>query len=153
MRLLKVDLSNSNLRTRSSLAPDIDLHPAFVFTPDPDLAKAIVAMGEMSDYRELEEELPCTLVSILLFGLVAKEDETMRAFERMSVHYRNPWNDNYSEFWNAFQALQYVFMKRYHNNHALIDMVRDHLPQDCNYCEEGVLHVRRSRSGRHYLIG
>lgn len=110
-------------------------------------------MGEMSDYENLKEELPCTIVSILLFGLVSSEDETMRAFERMSVHYRSPWKSSYFEFWGAFQALQYVFTRRYRENHDLKNMIYDYLPQDCNYCEEGVLRVRRSKSGRHFLIG
>ncbi len=110
-------------------------------------------MGEMSDYQNMIDELPNILISILLFGLVTDEGETMRAFERVSVHFINPFNSGYFEFYGHFQALLYVFIKRYQYDEVLKNMIRDHLPQDCNYCEEGVLRVRRSRSGRHYLIG
>lgn len=153
MRYLKVDLSDSNVRSRSSYSPSLDRYPNFVFTPDSDLAKAIVAMGEMSDYENMIDELPNVLISILLFGLVSSEEETMRAFERMSVHFCSPYGKGYFEFWNHFQALHHVFSRRYRGDETLKSMIIDHLPQDCNYCEEGVLRVRRSRSGRHYLIG
>lgn len=153
MRHLKVDLSDSNVLTRNLSSPRLDGYPNFVFTPDTDIAKAIVAMGEMSDYENMVDELPNVLVSILMFGLVSSEEEAMRAFERSSVHFRSPYSGGYFDFWNHFQALHHVFNKRYSHDEALKNMITDHLPQDCNYCEEGVLRVRRSRSGRHYLIG
>lgn len=146
-------MSDSNVLTRSLSSPRLDGYPNFVFTPDTDLAKAIMAMGEMSDYENMVDELPNVLISILLFGLVSSEEESMRAFERASVHFCSPMRKGYFEFHQHFQALLYVFRKRYQYDESLKAMIHDHLPQDCNYCEEGVLRVRRSRSGRHYLIG
>jgi hypothetical protein len=133
------------------MPPSVDLYPGFVLTLDPDLSGALNALGEQVDYDN-GKELPCVLLSIMLFGLVAPHDEVMRAFERLSVHYKNPQSEDYSEFWGGFQATFYVFKRRYIHDEDLKNMIHDVLPRDCDYCEEGLLRVKSSRSGRHFFI-
>jgi hypothetical protein len=133
------------------MPPRLDLYPGFVLTPDPDISGALFAMAKMVDYDN-GDELPGALLSVLLFGLVANEDIAMRAFERMSVHYKDPHSKAYADFWSAFLAVQYVFRRRYANDHDLKNMLHDVLPHDCEYCEEGLLRVTTSKSGRHFHI-
>lgn len=133
------------------MPPSVDLYPGFVLTLEDDLAKALTALEELCDY-ENASELPCQLLSILLFGLVAPEDEVHRAFERMSVYYKNPHVDDYADFWGGFQAVFYVFKRRYIHDEDLKNMIHDVLPRDCDYCEEGLLRVKSSKSGRHFYI-
>lgn len=133
------------------MPPSVDLYPGFVLTLEPDLAGALVALEEQVDYDNASE-LPCVLLSIMLFGLVAPEDEVMRAFERLSVYYKNPQGDSYADFWAGFQATFYVFKRRYQYDEDIKNKIHDVLPRDCDYCEEGLLRVKSSRSGRHFLI-
>lgn len=133
------------------MPPSVDLYPGFVLTLEPDLAGALAALEEQGDYDNAHE-LPCQLLSIMLFGLVAPEDEVMRAFERLSVYYKNPQSSDYANFWGGFQATLYVFGRRYANDEDLKNMIHDVLPRDCDYCEEGLLRVKSSKSGRHFYI-
>ena len=133
------------------MPPSVDMYPGFVLTLEPDLAGALTALEEQGDYPNYGE-LPCLLLSIMLFGLVAPEDEVMRAFERLSVCYKDPHHEGYARFWSDFHATFYVFKRRYIHDEDLKNMIHDVLPRDCGYCEEGLLHVKSSRSGRHFLI-
>ena len=133
------------------MPPSVDLYPGFVLTLEPDIAGALNALGELTDFDN-GDELPCVLLSIMLFGLIAPEAEVLRAFERLSMHYKNPHSESYSEFWGGFQAVMYVFKRRYIHDEDLKNMIHDVLPRDCDYCEEGLLRIKSSRSGRHFFI-
>lgn len=133
------------------MRPKIMGNPSFILTLDSDLSNALIALEDQADYPEIGG-LSTTILGIMLFGLVSNIEEVMRAFERVSVHYKNPHSEGYHIFWSDFQVINHVFEARYRHDHDLKNRLYDILPFYCGYCDEGLLHIERSRSGRHFHI-
>lgn len=137
----------------------LDLYvSSFVLTLEREEADAIKTLCDQIDHEDQREAFAESIVSLLVYCLVVGTDYPMAInscmdyWERLCIRYKQPYANDYAEFWAVFQALSYVFFRRHRLNYSLRDLISDVLPSDSRQWEEGIIQVKSSPSGRSFLI-
>lgn len=136
---------------------DLYVH-SFVLTLEREEADAIHSLCNQIDHEDQQQQFSESIVSLLLYCLVVGHDSPyvvntcMDYWERLCVQYKQPYADDYAEFWGVFQALSHVFFRRRRHDHHLQELISDVLSHDSRQWEEGIFQVQASPSGRYFLI-